>query len=581
MYYWSFIILSDLIFIFLNLCQIYFFQIKYLELLNLFYELHIFDVFDKLFKRTIRSMKVTQVIENSIRGKLDLEFIPLIPGIFSVELYDNEIYLFRWIPEKHEPFDLAKSNFQEAQVYFLLHQIQSIHISKEDEHKIFLRFAIPKLPTSVRFLFTNESIKLIDQCIEYLKNSQLIYVNPNYPHIYNVKVKCTRSFIFPSDYISLSQLICFSTHYSIFRKYPLPKMKKSKMSLSNFNSYVYKDGKISKYSKLQRRVFEYGMNDDIRPYVWSYLLGYYQSNYTNDQKKEEEEKKFLEYKDLLSQTQSEIQFQYDCNQIKTIIRNDVARTEKSDSFFKDLDSLARKMMIRILINYNAYNKDVGYVQGMCDLARPFFTVFIKDITDENNIKIYNDKWVDRDHAESLIYWHFVGFLKLGGQEAMFSSMAENQMFFAERAFAIAKNNHPLLGQWLIAHNLSDLLFLYSSFLLQFKRYFPMNQILQLWDAIYSSDNPSVFLRFFVAATLFILFPYIASSQSTDNGSIMILVGNTLDKIDIKEIIILSKQLYMNAKENPAQSEWYFMELPSPHERVTNYPKYFKLKTFDS
>ena len=68
---------------------------------------------------------------------------------------------------------------------------------------------------------------------------------------------------------------------------------------------------------------------------------------------------------------------------------DVLRTDRTNPYFEGDNNKNLEIMHDILMTYNMYNFDLGYVQGMSDLLAPLMVIF--------------DNEVDA-------FWAFVGFM---------------------------------------------------------------------------------------------------------------------------------------------------------------------------
>ena len=61
-------------------------------------------------------------------------------------------------------------------------------------------------------------------------------------------------------------------------------------------------------------------------------------------------------------------------QLKVLIEKDVIRTDSSVKYFDHKRSLSRQKLLDILITYSVYHPELGYSQGMSDMASPILFV---------------------------------------------------------------------------------------------------------------------------------------------------------------------------------------------------------------
>jgi hypothetical protein len=64
---------------------------------------------------------------------------------------------------------------------------------------------------------------------------------------------------------------------------------------------------------------------------------------------------------------------------ENLIEKDVQRTDRTHSFFEGDTNQNLVMMKDILMTYNMYNFDLGYVQGMSDLLAPIMVIMDNEV----------------------------------------------------------------------------------------------------------------------------------------------------------------------------------------------------------
>lgn len=102
--------------------------------------------------------------------------------------------------------------------------------------------------------------------------------------------------------------------------------------------------------KLKRRIFK-GIPDKMRTVIWGLLLNV-------DKVKEEQKGKYEEMRDLA------LKWSTDIRQIDL----DVNRTYRDHIMFRERYGLKQQALFNILGAYSIYNSDIGYCQGMSQIA---------------------------------------------------------------------------------------------------------------------------------------------------------------------------------------------------------------------
>lgn len=514
-----------------------------------------------------------------IKAELDFEFTAQTPGTFTVSLA-NDVYECRWVPDKLAKFDVHKCNIENQTIFFLLNYITSIQFLKDKNVNCdcIIRFALPNITTYSRFLFYGENEEEIRDFIDDLIEEELLVQHKVFKNIYNVKMSTNKHFKFPTDALSLSHVQSIDAH----------RRKKEKM-LESFNKdrskhvdvlkikqYIESSGKIKDFQKLKYEIMQNGLEDDnARILIWPYLFGFLKPEMTTREKDEYIEKLYQYYKHLRNQWNSFIETQKESlNKKFSIIMNDAKRTDRETEMFKDDSSPAFDFYERILSTYAIYNKNVGYVQGLGDYVALLMHIYIKNFVDTNTLINYEGKRIPTEKQESYIFWMFVNLLKTSHHDLIFENMASNQAFIAERVLEIVSPYNTAMNNWLKTQKLTKLLFLYRSYLLQYKRDFSDEYVKRIWDTFYSSEDPVAFPRFFAAALLFDVFPAITISDRGNLGDVMEAYENSLHWIDQNELLNFGIAFYENAKKD-SNSDWLFMDFPNKQKESNFKPKYFK------
>jgi len=136
-------------------------------------------------------------------------------------------------------------------------------------------------------------------------------------------------------------------------------------------------------------------------------------------------------------------------------------------------------LMAILLTYNFYEKELGYVQGMSDLCSPIYVCFNGD--------------------ESLTFWCFVRLMErmkpnfLRDQSGM-----KKQLLTLQQLIAVLD---PELYRHLEKTDSLNLFFCFRWVLIAFKREFRFDEIMRLWEVLWTDYYSTQFVLFVALAVL--------------------------------------------------------------------------------
>ncbi|KAJ1904761.1 GTPase activating protein, partial [Coemansia sp. IMI 209127] len=246
-------------------------------------------------------------------------------------------------------------------------------------------------------------------------------------------------------------------------------------------------------------IFAGGIEEDLRPVVWKYLLGIYPWASSEAERQEIDKAKAEEYWILKDKWVSdpELKETPDFAEQSTRIEKDVLRTDRTlplfatDSMYGGNDesnlnetglpgsSATLEKMKDILMTFHYHDKGtLGYVQGMSDLLAPIYSV-------------YQD--------EPTTFWAFESFMKrmrvhfLRDQSGM-----QDELTTLANLIEIA---NPQLFQHLEKCDASNMFSCYRWLLIWFKREFSFENILKLWEVLWTDYLTDRFVLFVALAVL--------------------------------------------------------------------------------
>lgn len=251
-------------------------------------------------------------------------------------------------------------------------------------------------------------------------------------------------------------------------------------------------------SEVKQRVFHGGIEPEARPEAWLFLLGVYPWESTDSERKTLRESLVTGYADFKRRWIEDEQkrgtdFWKDQ---KTRIEKDVHRNDRHLAIFQksaeeeaasddddqwDLAIISNRHLFalrEILLTFNEYNDRLGYVQGMTDLLLPIY-VILQD--------------------ETLSFWAFAKFMdRMERNFVRDQSGMKRQM---ETLNALVQFMLPDLYKHLEKCELTDLFFFFRALLVWYKREFPWDDVLVLWEALFTDLYSSQFHLFVALAIL--------------------------------------------------------------------------------
>lgn len=300
--------------------------------------------------------------------------------------------------------------------------------------------------------------------------------------------------------------------------------------------------------EVKNRVFHGGLHEDIRQEVWLFLLNVYPWDSSEEERKTLRASYSTRY-DELTMKWAAVDDRPDMEFFKDQmfrIEKDIHRTDRNLDIFKnpikkpasaalrdDLGSNGRESspetpdedsleddsftitnvhlqkMRNILLTYNEYNVNLGYVQGMTDLLSPLYIV-IRD--------------------EPLVFFAFANFM-----ERMERNFVRDQSGMKKQMNTLNKLLQfmlPNLYKHLEKCQSNDLFFFFRMLLVWFKREFEWTDVLSLWEVLWTDYYSSQFILFFCLSVL------------SDNERIIIQNLRKFDEV-LKYFNDLSGKLHLN------------------------------------
>jgi len=259
----------------------------------------------------------------------------------------------------------------------------------------------------------------------------------------------------------------FEVIYKVDFKKPPEVVRGQPLTQKEWQASFDKDGRVINVDQLKERIFRGGLESNaLRRDVWKFLLNYFPWTSTRDERTELIKQRKSEYLAMKLQWQSVSEQQKQRNASfrdrESLIAKDVARTDRSHEYYQGDDNIHLVILHNVLMTYNMYNFDLGYVQGMNDLLSPLLVVM-------------------EDEIDS--FWCFAGLME---------RMHENFHLEQSHIKKQLANLHVLLqfvdaelANYLVENNASNMYFFFRWMLISFKREFSFDDVMHLWEVLWT------------------------------------------------------------------------------------------------
>ncbi|CAF3024525.1 unnamed protein product [Rotaria socialis] len=290
------------------------------------------------------------------------------------------------------------------------------------------------------------------------------------------------------------------------------------------------DGRIIDVKKVKERIFRGGLESNmLRREIWKFLLNFYSWSSTQDERIAIAKQRSSEYFAMKLQwkTMNEQQKQRNClfRERESLIEKDVIRTDRTHEYFHADNNIHLEVLNDVLMTYNMYNFDLGYVQGMNDLLSPILIVM------ENEVDAF---------------WCFVGLMERMEQNFhMDQSHIKHQL----------SNLHTLLqfidaelANYLVENNSSNMYFFFRWMLICFKREFSFDDVMCLWEVLWT-DNLCQNFELLVCLAILISQKKVIMDSKFGCNEILKHINDLSLKVPLEPLLKHAEGLYILLKQH--------------------------------
>jgi len=249
-----------------------------------------------------------------------------------------------------------------------------------------------------------------------------------------------------------------------------PQVERSQpLSMKEWQNAFDKDGRVIDVNALKSRIFRGGLeSNELRRDAWKFLLNYLPWTSSRDERLQLLKQRKIEYNAMKLQWKSMSDQQKERNSLfrdrESLIAKDVARTDRNLDYFQGDDNIHLRILHDVLMTYNMFNFDLGYVQGMNDLLSPILIIM-------------------EDEVDT--FWCFAGLM---------SRMEQNFHLDQSHIKRQLSNLHTLLqfidaelAKYLVDNNANNMYFFFRWILICFKREFPFDDVMYLWEILWTDQ----------------------------------------------------------------------------------------------
>uniref|UniRef100_A0AAQ5YS06 TBC1 domain family member 15 n=1 Tax=Amphiprion ocellaris TaxID=80972 RepID=A0AAQ5YS06_AMPOC len=226
------------------------------------------------------------------------------------------------------------------------------------------------------------------------------------------------------------------------------------------------EGRMVETSLLKQNIFKGGLCHAVRKEAWKFLLGYFPWESSLEDRKVLQRAKTDEYFRMKLQWKSVSEEQERRNSrlrdYRSLIEKDVNRTDRTNRFYEGIDNPGLVLLHDILMTYCMYDFDLGYVQGMSDLLSPILFVM------ENEVDAF---------------WCFVAFMDQMHQN--FEEQMQGMKLQLIHLSALLRLLDLSFWNYLESQDSGYLYFCFRWLLIRFKRELSFQDVLRLWEVMWT------------------------------------------------------------------------------------------------
>uniref|UniRef100_A0ABM5GFQ4 TBC1 domain family member 15 isoform X2 n=1 Tax=Pogona vitticeps TaxID=103695 RepID=A0ABM5GFQ4_9SAUR len=309
--------------------------------------------------------------------------------------------------------------------------------------------------------------------------------------------------------------------------------RRQPLSVEEWTKNVDSEGRIVDVENMKQMIFRGGLCHALRKEAWKFLLGYYPWHSTREERMLIQKQKIDEYFRMKLQWKSVSEEQekrnYRLRDYRSLIEKDVNRTDRTNKFYEGQDNPGLILLHDILMTYCMYDFDLGYVQGMSDLLSPILYVM------ENEVDAF---------------WCFALYM-----DQMHQNFEEQMQGMKTQLIQLSTLLRLLdsgFCSYLESQDSGYLYFCFRWLLIRFKREFNFQDILRLWEVIWT-DLPCQNFHLLICCAILESEKQQIMEKHYGFNEILKHINELSMKMDVEDVLCKAEAIsiqMMNCKELP-------------------------------
>ncbi|KAM6973090.1 TBC1 domain family member 15 [Aplochiton taeniatus] len=287
------------------------------------------------------------------------------------------------------------------------------------------------------------------------------------------------------------------------------------------------EGRMHNVPHLKQIIFKGGLCHALRKEAWKFLLGYFPWDSTYEDRKTLQKSKTDEYFRMKLQWKSVSEEQERRNSklrdYKSLIEKDVNRTDRTNRYYEGIDNPGLVLLHDILMTYCMYDFDLGYVQGMSDLLSPVLYVMEHEVD---------------------AFWCFVSFMDQMHQN--FEEQMQGMKTQLIQLSTLLRLLDLVFWNYLESQDSGYLYFCFRWLLIRFKRELSFQDVLRLWEVMWTG-LPSQNFHLLVCCAVLDAEKQKIMDENFGFNEILKHINELSMKLDIEEILQKSEAICLQIK----------------------------------
>ncbi|XP_029991418.1 TBC1 domain family member 15 [Sphaeramia orbicularis] len=303
--------------------------------------------------------------------------------------------------------------------------------------------------------------------------------------------------------------------------------RREPLSAEDWTQHQDPEGRMINVSHLKQVIFKGGLCHAVRKEAWKFLLGYFPWDSTLEERKALQRTKTDEYFRMKLQWKSVSEEQERRNSrlrdYKSLIEKDVNRTDRTNRFYEGIDNPGLVLLHDILMTYCMFDFDLGYVQGMSDLLSPILYVM------ENEVDAF---------------WCFVSYMDQMHQN--FEEQMQGMKTQLVQLSTLLRLLDLAFWNYLESQDSGYLYFCFRWLLIRFKRELSFQDVLRLWEVMWT-DLPCQNFHLLVCCAILDSEKQKIMEENYGFNEILKHINELSMKLDIEEILHKAEGICLQIK----------------------------------